>query len=206
MTRRIDDFLNCIHNNKPVHLIGVSLGGTLTALFANQYSEKIKLITLICPGMRTPIETNFQKQVFDDKRCLFIAESVQDIKEIVKITLYKSYNKVISDTVAYALLQDQKRYKPFLRELFESVVKEEQDIRMQNVFNSLRQPVSIIWGEEDELFHVSGALQLRDLLTDCRRVDIIGEAGHSLAIDDPKQVAQAIQSFRSEFVINSQIL
>lgn len=77
---------------------------------------------------------------------------------------------------------------------------------MQNAFASLRQPVSIIWGEEDELFHVSGALQLRDLLLNCRKVDIIREAGHSLAIDDPKQVAKAIQGFRLDFVIDSLIL
>lgn len=90
--------------------------------------------------------------------------------------------------------------------MFKAVLEEEQEIRMQNVFASLRQPVSIIWGEEDQLFHVSGALQLRDLLPDCRKVDIIGEAGHSLAIDDPEKVGEAIQSFRSNFVIDSSIL
>lgn len=63
MTKKIDDFIGYVHS-KPVHLIGTSLGGTLAALYADQYSEKVELVTLICPGMRTPIETNFQKQVY----------------------------------------------------------------------------------------------------------------------------------------------
>jgi pimeloyl-ACP methyl ester carboxylesterase len=60
--------------------------------------------------------------------------------------------------------------------------------------NSIKIPTLIVWGEDDEMLHVSGARLLADNIENSQ-LKIIENCNHVLQLDQPKKTAKFIMDF-----------
>jgi len=203
---RINAFLDSVGlSDKKVHLIGASLGGAMAALFTSRCPDRIEKVTLICPAMGTPIEREFYTKMKDTAKkdmdsitcddCALLPNDLQGIKDMFDLCTYNKVADKVHDQIWKGVLMDRKTQNIFLLRLFKNLVKPDYLNIVYDIAPKISVPSQVIWGEEDELFHVSGAEHLQARLPDCRRVDIIEKAGHAIAVDRPGGYCKAIVGF-----------
>jgi abhydrolase domain-containing protein 6 len=199
ITRCLHDFTTATGiNDHPFHLVGTSLGGAIAALYASTYPQNLERITLICPAMKTPIETEFMKEV-EAGHCRLIPNNVDEMRHMMESCMYTKVK--LHKQIILGFLQLRLPKNEFFRKLFEEISgsKETQE-EMLNNLTKIKIPTQIVWGKQDQLIHVSGVevLQSRVSPAALQRVDVFDECGHSCYIDQPDLLIKSILLFRED--------
>lgn len=193
-------------NEEPYHLVGMSMGGALAGLYAAQYTHEVHSVTMICPAMKTPVNSPFWSRLLQA-----VEDEVEEIHmtcdllfpktatEVRKMVDYVNYNKMwIPTQILHAVAEFRKQYYPFYSRLFKTITDPEMHDLLSEHVPKITVPSQIMWGEHDQVIDVSGAEHLRKRLPDCRRVDIIPRCGHSVGTDRPGAMTKLIKLFRKD--------
>ena len=65
------------------------------------------------------------------------------------------------------------------------------------MFSNFPVKTLVLWGEDDELLHCSGAQRLKDKLSDAEVV-IIKKCGHAMQLDQPGRVIRHLKRFHKQ--------
>ncbi|XP_059147198.1 monoacylglycerol lipase ABHD6-like [Physella acuta] len=181
--------------NKQIHLVGSSLGGAIAGLYTAHHPEKVAKLTLVCPAMETPVESNFALQLkqamalgpenITIDHCALLASDVKGMKNLFSLCCYNKNITRVNDQICKGFLTLRMPKLPFFLRLFKSVISEEHLNLLLNAAPNITPPTQVIWGANDQLINVSGAELLRSQLPNCRHVDIIDNCGHAIDMDRP---------------------
>ncbi|XP_052778927.1 monoacylglycerol lipase abhd6-B-like [Mya arenaria] len=190
---------------EPFHLVGMSMGGALAGLYAAQYPEHIHSLTLICPAMRTPIESPFWGDIhaaleqgmtnLHEKCTLLFPQSAHQVQDMLRFVQFN--NSWVPKQILQGVVDFRKNYYPFYARLFNMIAQPDNHHLLRDCATKITAPTQIIWGEEDQVIHASGAAVLKELLPNCVRVDLIPRCGHSMSTDRPGAMTKALLTFRS---------
>jgi len=183
---------------RPVHLIGTSMGGRITSMYSALYPQDVKQVTVICPAIYTPVKSKFAENYVAAGRNALLPETVEDMERLLEYVLYNKHKVIRNKQVLKGLLQLKQPNQQFYRELFSTLITTGTEEEDKKLFSQIKQPIQILWGEDDEVVHVSGAEYMRGLVADCRRVDIIKGCGHAMTFDSPALTAKNIVDFYNE--------
>lgn len=187
---RLKDFLDHVGVQR-VHLGGSSMGGTIAALFAIRYPERVASVALIgAPhGLHTPQPSEMDHLIDAGKSPLIVdrAEAFEPMLDFVfaqrPFLPYPILNAAQTDALRNAAsnariwnAQRQDRY------LLDAHIGE------------LKQPTLVLWGEKDRLFDVSGTALLRARLPQAQ-VHVLPGVGHLPMMETPKSSAQQYMQF-----------
>jgi pimeloyl-ACP methyl ester carboxylesterase len=175
------DFLEAL-DGSPVHLIGHSLGGWISAEIAVRNATRLKSLTLLAPaGVRVKglvggdnfiwsRDEHIRNTIYDQK----VAE-----QEIARVPTDEEADIELTNRYMAAKLGWEPRwFNPTL----------------ETWLHRIRIPTLVLWGRDDKLFPCDYAKAWAAQIPDCR-VEIIPECGHRPYVEKPDAVAEKVFAF-----------
>uniref|UniRef100_A0A8C6V0Y1 AB hydrolase-1 domain-containing protein n=1 Tax=Neogobius melanostomus TaxID=47308 RepID=A0A8C6V0Y1_9GOBI len=189
---------------KHFHLIGTSMGGNLAGVYAARFPQDLCSVSLVCPaGLEPPEDTEFvkrlremevQKQQNQDlsaESIALIPTTVPQLQDMLDLC-----SPVFVLQMMKGLLQNRLPHNPFYRHLFECISTEGSRHSLQENLGHITVPVQVVWGQQDQVLHVSGASVIAAALPHSQ-VALLDDCGHSVALERPRKLASVICSFLS---------
>lgn len=193
--RQLTDLLDALHFPRPVNLIGLSMGGPITATFTSRHPELVKSLTLIDPaGARSLSKTPMLKMI----KLPFIAEAIlsftggeffvesnaKDFFDPKLVEQFKSRYRV------------QMQYKGFLRAMLSSTRNGmlESFIETYRQVGKMDKPVLLFWGRNDTTVPLEHSNDLRAAMPNVE-FHIFENCGHIPHYEKPDVVNPVLLEF-----------
>jgi pimeloyl-ACP methyl ester carboxylesterase len=184
------------------HLVGHSLGGGICLQFSYQFPDMVESLTLISSGGLGPQVGLYLRAATLPGADLVIATATRpgllSIADKVRGRLVARgvESEVLSARVMDRVkaLSEPKRRKAFLATVKSVVGPRGQTVSALEKMKSLDgRKVLIIWGDKDNMIPIAHGYQAHEILEGSTMV-VLPNAGHQPHVNEPYEVAQAIQS------------
>ena len=187
----LDDLANlissfCIANDiNSVNLVGHSFGSGISIKTASLYPDLINSLTLISPiGLGKEIDSTYLENFIN-------AESRRDLKKEIE-KLYFNSDIITRDMLNEVLkfLRIDNVQTTLAKIQNEIIINGEQKNNLINEINSIKIPVCVVWGKEDQIIPSNHHKVLNDNI----KIIIEKDCGHMAHIEKPSVVNDAINS------------
>lgn len=188
--RYLVEFLDAL-GLQDVHVAGSSLGGTLGALLAAQYPQRVRSLAFVGSphGLRSELPSDMDRAI-DAGQAPLVPRTVVGFDAMFALVFaqppflpYPVKAVAQSQTLAQAdsnqRLWDAQRNDRYL---------------LDAVLPRVKAPLWALWGQEDRVFHISGTQRLRTLQPGAP-VEVMPEVGHLPMMERPRESAKAYASF-----------
>jgi pimeloyl-ACP methyl ester carboxylesterase len=193
--RQLSDLLNALRFSHPVNLIGLSMGGPITATFTARNPERVKSLTLIDPsGARSLAEDpllRLMKLPFLADAIVslvggepFVESNAKDFFDPKLIEHFKSKYRV------------QMQYKGFLRAILSSIRNGMIDsfIDIYRQIGKMDKPVLLFWGRDDMTVPFEHSHDLQAAIPNVQFY-VIEDCGHIPHYEKPDEVNPILLEF-----------
>lgn len=189
-TERLARFMDAIGVSR-AHLAGNSMGGTIAALFAVRYPERVASLTFIgAPhGIRSDTASEMDKLI-DAGRAPLVARNAGEYAAMLRLVFAER------PFLPYPILQAAE--KNAIADSGSNLRMWEEQLKdrylLQEHIGKLSVPTLALWGGRDKVFDVSGAQNLKALLP---QVDmhVLPGIGHLPMMEAPKETARLYTDF-----------
>lgn len=203
---RIHQFVHSV-GLRQFHLVGTSMGGNLAGVYAARFPEDLSSVSLVCPaGLEPPEDTVFvkrlremevqrqQNQDLSQESIALIPTTLPQLQAMLELCCHKPLN--LPRQMMKGLLQNRLPHNLFYRHLFECISAEDSRHSLQENLQHITVPVQVVWGQQDQVLHVSGAEVIAAALPHSQ-VALLDDCGHSVALERPRKLASLVCSFLS---------
>ena len=168
-----------------IHLIGNSMGGHLSTLYAYKYPYDVMSLTLLDnAGVVSPVQSDFQRALAQGENPLVI-RSLDDFDRLLD---YAAYEKpFIPWPVKGVLAQRAMERAEENQSIFNAIVSDP-STSLEPLLGQIEIPVLIIWGEHDRILDVSSVEKMQPLLPQAEVV-IMEDTGHVPMLERPSDTA-----------------
>ncbi|EPG75604.1 alpha/beta hydrolase family protein [Leptospira fainei serovar Hurstbridge str. BUT 6] len=185
---RLDQFTKAIGWDK-FHIVGNSMGGCISGVFAAKYPEKILSLGLFAPsGIDSPEKSELSKNMEKGKNNLIVSNA-DEFEELMKF-LFVTPPKVPSILKGYFAERAIKNAE-FNKIVFKDIRK---GFPLQENMKSIKSKTLILWGDTDRVLSVSGAGVLEKGIAHSEKV-ILKNVGHVPMMEKPVEVANIYLDF-----------
>ena len=176
-------------SGKPFHIAGNSMGGTIAALYANQFPQEIRSLAFIGAPLGIIAWSNQVKNAIFRGVNPFIP--IDTAQFDLEMGLLFAKPPVIGGDIKAQLIQEYRNNNRHYQQVWDIV----------NFYgNSLNQlpnqvvPTFIVWGERDAIFNISGLKPLTKKFPHSQSHHL-ANAGHLVMLEQPQQIAHLYASF-----------
>lgn len=184
---------NCWQNliNRPIILVGASMGGAAALTFALEYPEVVeKLVLIDSAGMRNgPIIGKYLFPPLDYLAANFLRDP--KIRESISKKAYYDQSFVTADANLCAALHLE---MPYWHESLISFTKSGGYPKFGDILKQIQIPVLNIWGKNDQILGVKDAY-LFDKAISQSQLCWIDQCGHVPHLEKPQETATSINNF-----------
>lgn len=203
--RWLDDIVRDLDAPR-VDLIGNSLGGYTSLVFALAHPERVRRLALVgapaglhrkTPGLIRLLGHPILGRLISRRPILDPEEVRKVFQQILVVNAEEIPLRALEVMVAGGALPGVGRYSfEMLREVtnFGGV---KQDMLINDEITHLATPTLFVWGDRDEFAVPSDADRVWDRMPSARLV-VVPQAGHLPQIDQPDTIAQAVTAFLAE--------
>lgn len=182
-----DDIKDLLHSLgiRSANIVGRSMGGIIAQLFASRYPAMTQTLTLLMSSSFNPALPKADDALigkmtnsitnFHDNKQAYIHEKVDFMKAI-----YGNKYSFNEEKERWLIIEDESRKSPFVR-LFRQIIALLSYQYDSNVLSSLHVPTLTIHGDEDPLFNIEHAVDLKNTIPYC---ELIIKRGMGHAIPD----------------------
>jgi len=187
--------VDALRFSSPFHLIGLSMGGPITASFTSKLPERIKSLTLIDPSGAAPISLT---PLLRFAKIPIVAETIFGLMgtgNMVKSAAKDFYDPRLVDhfIVKY---KTQMQYHGFQRALL-STIRNNMLGSFVETFKAvgrLKLPVMLLWGRDDMTVPFSQSEHLRNAIPNVQ-FHVIENCGHIPHYEKPNEVNPILLKF-----------
>ncbi len=189
-TERLKQFMDSLGIAR-AHLAGNSMGGTIAAMFAVRYPERVASLALIgAPhGIRSETASEMDNMIGAGQAPL-VARNAEEFEAMLKLVfadrpflpypiLHAAERNAIANARANRRIWDEQLKDRYL---------------LQEHIGKVSAPSLVLWGREDKVFDASGARNLNALLPHAD-VRLLPDIGHLPMMEDPKGTARLYGDF-----------
>ncbi len=190
---QINDLLIALELSQPVSIVGLSMGGAITASFVATYPEKVTKVAFIAP-FNQPVDIGPLTMPVVGTwlgYSLFIPSLAgnqnNDLVEPAQIPNWSEKFKV------------QMQYKGFRRAIIrtgKNTIQRDPSADFATV-GALRLPKLLLWGDQDKVIPIQDASRVQGLLGGTCQFEKIDNAGHALQYERSQQVNSKLIDFLS---------
>ena len=193
--KQLAELLDALRFTRPVNLIGLSMGGSITATFTSRHPERVKSLTLIDPSGVRPVSLT---PTLKAMKLPGIAEAVFGV--VGSDSLLKSAAKDFFDPEMVGVFLDrykvQMQYKGFKRAILSSVRNNMLGsfIESYNAVGKMDKPVAIFWGRNDITVPFEHSSDLRAAMPNAE-FHVIKDCGHIPHYEKPEEFNPILLEF-----------
>ena len=193
--RQLLDLLDALRFTRPVSLVGLSMGGPITATFTARHPGRVKSLTLIDPAGVRPVSLT---PTLKAMKLPGIAEAVFGL--VGSESLLKSAAKDFFDPEMVGMFLDrykvQMQYKGFKRAILSSIRNGMLDSFMETyrAAGKMDKPVSIFWGRNDITVPFEHSHDLRAAMPNAE-FHVIEDCGHIPPYENPAEFNPILLEF-----------
>jgi pimeloyl-ACP methyl ester carboxylesterase len=148
---QLSDLLDTLRFTLPIHLVGLSMGGPITATFTTRYPERVKSLTLIDPAGARAVSPSPMMKVI---KIPFVAEAILSL--VGSGFFVKSAAKDFFDPKLVDQFIDQFKiqleFKGYRHAILSTIRNGMLDsfIETYKKLGTMEQPVALFWGRDDK--------------------------------------------------------
>lgn len=175
-----------------VHLAGNSMGGTIAALFAARYPERVASVAFIgAPhGLRSPVQSPMDRLI-DAGRSPLVAHDARAFAAMLELVFEK--RPFLPYPILHASEEDALRNAASNQRLWDAQLQDR--YLLEQHLGQLRPlPVLTLWGESDRVFDVSAVQPLQRTLPQAQ-VHALPGIGHLPMMEAPADTARRYARF-----------
>ncbi|NGX56584.1 MAG: Lipase 1 [Candidatus Anoxychlamydiales bacterium] len=177
---------------KKFHILGTSMGGGITTLYAHHYPDKVKTLSLLNPlGIDQEDKSDLQLLLEKGQNIFF----PKNLKEFDQMTIYLTGKKINFNSYfrKYALSKMMSKYT-FFKKVFNELLS---STRLDNVLPNIKTKSLILIGKKDRIIHPSSFEYFVKLIPDikAKRID---NGTHLFVGDEFKIAIEELKSFLDE--------
>ena len=185
---QIKQLLDYVEFTKNVHLIGLSMGGALVTMFAEQYPQVVNSVILV-----DPITPQFWKSTSGKK---IIQRSIERFQKILgkKTEVQEKRLQIVGPLLKK--MRNQFKYKGVGRSIY-SGIKHLKKVDLSTAYQKLgtrKNPTLLIWGELDDVIPVSESSDVLKLVPQTE-FHPVKSAGHLVQYEKPEEVNRLLIDF-----------
>lgn len=191
--KRLHAFLEA-KNLKGFYLFGHSMGGAIALRYAGSHEENLKALILIdAMGLEKTKSDGVKLVERSTKNPLYNVCTEERLETLLRYSLHKP--PYTPDIIKEALLQEKCERRELEKILYEDMYKDV--CCLNDIAKGIHIPTLILWGDKDRMTHIDNATLFHDTIKNSKLV-ILKEIGHVPILEDPKQTADAVESFIRE--------
>ena len=193
---QINDLLIALHINRPIQLLGLSMGGPVVTRFTNRYPEKVNSLIL-----QDPLVNQLDPKLISPLDISFVGEYLFCVSVIPRYISGHKNNPAKGNHFAHwgDQYQQQLRYKGYRKALLSSLryMSKTPFIQEYQKLSELKIPKLSIWGSEDKTIPISEADVLIELMPDMK-FEVIQGASHIPSMEMPEAFNAVLLKFLQE--------
>lgn len=171
-----------------LHLVGNSMGGAISSLYAANFPDSVESITLISPAGVHDIPS-LMDELLDQGVNPLIAKTTAEFEDVMAFVMEDqpyiptAITKVEAEKAAKRIAINEKIFKDIRGDMHKGL-----DAR----FKDIKAPTLIIWGKQDRVINVKNIDKYARLIPDAEKL-ILEDVGHLAMLEAPKISAQALE-------------
>lgn len=174
-----------------LHLIGNSMGGHISALYASRYPNRVASLALLDnAGITSPHPSELRLRLQRGEANPLVVRSPEDFQRLLAFIFVKPpyLPESLKGYFAEQAASNSSHYDQVFAHLVDRYVPLEPEL------SKIQAPTLIIWGAEDRVLDVSSVEIMRPLLNK-PSVVIMPNTGHAPMIEQPQLTAQHYRAF-----------
>jgi abhydrolase domain-containing protein 6 len=170
------------------HVVGNSMGGFIAAYLAIEYPTRILSAALIDPAGTRSAQPSEMDNMLRQGRNPFHINNKKEFAEFYAMTMAKPpyVPRVVLDALAEDYIAKRQQLQQIFGDYSSSPLLAE---RLPQLYQS----TLLIWGEEDEIIHVSGSENWKTIPN--LEMEIWSDLGHMPMLEDPNRTAECYLRF-----------
>lgn len=174
----------------PVHVVGSSMGGGIAGLLAARHPELTRSVTLMnAAGVAGSALTPFERGLQQGRNSL-IAHDLRGVVALLATTMASRSLPLLMAPLAYRDLVSRRHVN---QHLFRQLLEYEPAPELPS-FSAITAPTFILWGEQDEVIHVTCGDTFQALIPHARLRRLRG-IGHMPMVETPRLTARLLRRF-----------
>ncbi|BES73325.1 alpha/beta fold hydrolase [Marinobacter nanhaiticus D15-8W] len=171
-----------------VHMVGNSMGGAITALYAATYPDRIITATLLDPAGIFEYDSELVSRVLDGDNPLIVSKP-GDFERLVDFALEQ---KPFVPWPMYSVMEEEALSRKAINEhIFLQIRDSGYQPAFRNALASITAPVLVIWGKEDRVINYRNADVFAERIPRARKV-LLENVGHAPMIEVPAKTASLV--------------
>lgn len=197
--KQLSDLLDALRFTSPINLIGLSMGGPVSATFTARHPERVKSLTLIDPSGARPVSLTPMLKL---AKIPIVAEAVfgwMGTESMIKSAGKDFYDPKLVDHFIgkYAV---QMKYKGFKRALLSSIRNNMLDsfVNAYGQVGKMDVPVQLFWGRDDATVPFEHSTDLRAAMPNVE-FHVIENCGHIPHYEKPDEFNPILLEFLKKY-------
>ncbi len=175
------------------HLVGNSMGGAISSLYAATYPEQVLSATLISPAGVHDVPSKMDELLEEGQNPL-IASSVPEFLALLDFVMEDQ--PYIPGPVARVEGEKAASRVEINRKIFADL-RGDLERGMEQRLQEIKAPVLIIWGDQDRAINVANIDKYAALIPNAEKL-VMADIGHLAMIERPAESAEAILSWMAQ--------
>ncbi|QIL19263.1 alpha/beta hydrolase [Thermomonas sp. HDW16] len=191
-SERVADFIRKMSPNKPVVLLGHSMGGGIAALVAARHPELVAKVGLLnAAGVRFK-DNQFGLDVLAGKNPFGVDDAASLQRYIDTVFHRQAAKPWIPWPASRGLIAMRKRDAAFEQAVLERIGRSDEALLPGEEATRIRQPALLLWCRQDVVIDSSALDLYAQRIPQARKV-LLDECGHMSLMERPQQVADAVK-------------
>jgi len=189
--KRLSRFIEAIGLDK-FHVVGISMGGYISAYYASEHPEKVKSLCLLdAAGVDSPMPSDLWRQYRKDGKIPFLYRTTDEFNGLMRLLFYRPpwLPGRFKDYVVQQGDRDYDFREKILREMVEGGMN-----LLESRLPKIQARTLIIWGANDRIVHVSSVEKFQEGLRNSQTV-ILDQCGHIPYFEKAKETRRAYRRF-----------
>ncbi len=194
-TQRLKTLLDVMKVDQ-VHIMGNSMGGAISLMFASYYPEKVKSMTLLAnAGVESPEKSDYFKELEQGTNRLIITkpgdyDAFMDYVMVDGPSLPWPVDAVLERRAIARQKINQVVFNDLMISMMESGSADDVNAWLETIYT----PTLVVWGEKDRILHVSTVGVIEQHMPNVEAV-VLPNTGHLPMLEKPETVSVAFKKF-----------
>ena len=188
----LDELVTALGVDK-FHLVGNSMGGAISSVYAAQHPDKVITVTLFDPAGIYDYESEYARRLEKGENPL-IVENYQDFEDLMAFAMEEQ--PFVPWPITSVIAEKSIANKLINQKIFRDLRSDADQLNFKEELKKISVPTFVLWGEKDRVIAWQNAELFTALITNSRKL-ILPEVGHVPMIEVPKKSAEVLKTFIS---------